>query len=210
MDNLNVLPLAITMMAGPAIMAAIVFVTNPNALRVSLPYLAGVAIATAVGVVVARGLASLLGDGATLGAASERGSAGTIIQLALVVLLIGASVRIYLRRETAEPPRWLGSLLQADPRKALLAGVLVILLGPSDVVVMLTVGTNLEHNHASLINAAPFIAATVLIAALPLLAYLTFRSRAERAMPKVRDWMNTNSWLVNILVCCIFIALILS
>jgi hypothetical protein len=27
-------------------------------------------------------------------------------------------------------------------------------------------------------------------------------------MPKVRDWMNTHSWLVNIIVCGVFIALI--
>jgi len=26
--------------------------------------------------------------------------------------------------------------------------------------------------------------------------------------PKVRDWMNSNSWLVNIIVCGVFIALI--
>jgi hypothetical protein len=54
----------------------------------------------------------------------------------------------------------------------------------------------------------PFIAATVLIAALPLLLYLLFQSRAQRLMPKVRDWMNSNSWLVNIIVCVVFIALI--
>ena len=28
-------------------------------------------------------------------------------------------------------------------------------------------------------------------------------------MPKVRDWMNTNSWLVNIIVYIVFILLIL-
>jgi hypothetical protein len=28
-------------------------------------------------------------------------------------------------------------------------------------------------------------------------------------MPKVRDWMNANSWLVNIIVYVIFIVLIL-
>jgi hypothetical protein len=28
-------------------------------------------------------------------------------------------------------------------------------------------------------------------------------------MPKVRDWMNTHSWLVNIIACGIFIALVL-
>jgi hypothetical protein len=28
-------------------------------------------------------------------------------------------------------------------------------------------------------------------------------------MPRIRDWMNANSWLVNIIVFVIFIALIL-
>jgi uncharacterized membrane protein YidH (DUF202 family) len=59
------------------------------------------------------------------------------------------------------------------------------------------------------VAALPFIGATILIAALPVLSYLLFRHRAQRAMPKVRDWMNTNSWLVNIIVYVIFILLIL-
>jgi len=73
----------------------------------------------------------------------------------------------------------------------------------------MTVGVNLEQNNLGLLAALPFIAATTLIAALPLLLYLLFSSRAERLMPQVRDWMNANSWLVNIIGCVIFIALIL-
>jgi hypothetical protein len=52
--------------------------------------------------------------------------------------------------------------------------------------------------------------ATILIAALPVLSYLLFRRRAQQVMPKVRDWMNTNSWLVNIIVYVVFIFLILA
>ncbi|MFF4229028.1 GAP family protein [Streptomyces sp. NPDC001820] len=51
---------------------------------------------------------------------------------------------------------------------------------------------------------------TVLIAALPLLGRLLFGRRAERAMPKVREWMNSHSWLISIIACGIFIVLILS
>jgi hypothetical protein len=47
------------------------------------------------------------------------------------------------------------------------------------------------------------------VAALPVLFYLLFRRRAQRLMPQIRNWMNTHSWLVNIIVCAIFIALIL-
>jgi hypothetical protein len=48
-----------------------------------------------------------------------------------------------------------------------------------------------------------------LIAALPILSYLLVRNRGKTAMPKVRDWMYANSWLVNIIVIGIFIVLIL-
>lgn len=81
---------------------------------------------------------------------------------------------------------------------------------PSDVVIQLTVGVNLVHNDAGLLAALPFIGATVLMAALPLLLYLLFYRRAQSLAPNVRDWMNANSWLVNIIVYGVFIVLILS
>jgi threonine/homoserine/homoserine lactone efflux protein len=152
----------------------------------------------------------LLGDNASLGSSSDKGSAGTIIQMALVALLVANAVKNYVGRERVQPPKWLGSLLEADARKALAVGLLVIVLGPSDIVVLLTVGTNLEHSHSKLVEALPFVGATIFLAALPLLAYLLFHSRAVRITPKIRDWMSTNSWLVNIIVSGIFILLILS
>jgi Sap-like sulfolipid-1-addressing protein len=207
--NLEILPLAITMMAGPQIMSAIVFVTNERAVPVSLAFVAGVAIATIAGVTIAAGLASLLGDSLSLGGNLGSGSSGTLIQLALVALLVAAAVKNYLGRETIEPPKWLGKLQAADTKKAFQTGMLVILVMPSDVIILLTVGTNLEQSGSSLSDALPFVAATVLVAALPLLGFLLFHRRAQKAMPKVRDWMNANSWLVNIIVCGIFVVLIL-
>ena len=90
-----------------------------------------------------------------------------------------------------------------------MAGLLLLSVFPSDLVILVTGGINLAHNNASLVGAVPFIAATIFIAALPVLAYLLFRRRAQRVMPKVRDWMNINSWLVNIIVYIVFILLIL-
>ena len=98
----------------------------------------------------------------------------------------------------------------AEPRSAFTTGLLLLSVFPSDLVILVTVGVNLAQHDASLLAALPFIAATILIAALPALSYLLFRRRAKEAMPKVRDWMNTNSWLVNIIVYVIFILLILS
>ena len=68
--------------------------------------------------------------------------------------------------------------MSADPKQALKTGLLVILLMPSDIIIMLTVGVNLTQNNLGLVAALPFIGATVLIAALPLLLYLLFQRRA--------------------------------
>jgi threonine/homoserine/homoserine lactone efflux protein len=108
-----------------------------------------------------------------------------VIQYLLVGLLVALAVKNYLRRETVEPPRWLGTLQTADWKRALKTGVLVIWLMPGDIIVMLTVAVNLEHNDAGLVAALPFIAATLLVAALPLLPYLLFHRRAQRLVPRV-------------------------
>jgi Sap, sulfolipid-1-addressing protein len=204
--ELQILPLAITMMAGPQIMTAIVLVTHPTPIRVSIAFLIGVTVA----MLVETSLFYALGSAIDLGDPSSAGSTGTIIQLVLVGLLVLLAIFVYRHRENSEPPKWLGGLLTASPLKALLIGLVLILVMPTDIITMLTVGVNLQQNDASLFQAVPFWALTLLIAALPLLGYLLFRKRAQTAMPKVRDWMGTHSWLVNIIVIGIFIFLILS
>jgi hypothetical protein len=208
--SLAVLPLAITMNAGPQIMSAIIFVTANKPLKLSAYFLAGVVIAVTVGVTVTYTLANVLGNSVSLGDSSSSGSLGNIIQYLFVGLLIFLSIKSYVNRETSEPPRWLGAMQNANPRTAFTTGLLLLSVFPSDLVILMTVGINLAQNNASLLGAVPFVVATILIAALPVLSYLLFHRRAVRAMPKVRDWMNTHSWLVNIIVYIIFILLILS
>src|SRR5215213_2922870 len=155
--SLAVIPLAITMNAGPQIMSAIIFVTANKPLKLSAYFITGVVIAVTAGVTITYTLASVLGNSVSLGDSSDSGALGNIIQYVLVGLLVLLSIKRYVGRETSEPPRWLGA-----------------------------------QQNVGLVAALPFIGATILIAALPVLSYLLFRHRAQRAMPKVRDWMNTN------------------
>jgi hypothetical protein len=208
--SLAVIPLAITMNAGPQIMSAIIFVTAPKALKLSAYFLAGVVIAVTAGVTITYTLANLLGGSVSLGDSSDSGSLGNIIQYLFVGLLVILSIKSYVGRETSEPPRWLGALQHAEPTTAFTTGLVLLSVFPSDLMILITVGVNLVQNDASLLGAVPFVAATIFIAALPVLSYLLFRRRAQQTMPKVRDWMNTNSWLVNIIVYVVFILLILS
>ncbi|MEU8875393.1 GAP family protein [Streptomyces javensis] len=208
--DLQVLPLAVTMMAGPQLVAAVVLVTTARPVRVGLAFLLGVVVATAAGVALARGIFALLGQAIAPGDPSDRGVAAVVIQLVLVGLLALVAVKNVVKRRTVEPPKWLGSLMEAGPRKALTTGFLIILLMPSDIAVMLTVGANLEQHDAEWTAALPFVAATVLIAAQPLLVYLLLGHRARRAMPRLQEWLTTHSWVVNAAACLIFIVLILA
>lgn len=206
--NSEVLPLAVAMMAGPQILSAIVFVTIDNPIRVSLAYVGAVALAATTGLFLATLVAGALGDSTSLNETSGPSTAAKVIEIGLVALLVAAALKAYLGRETAEPPAWMGKLQTATPKRAFRLGLLLIFLMPSDIVILLTTGINLESNDLPFSEAIPLLALTVLIAALPLLGYTTFRRRAVVTMPKVRDWMNANSWLVNILVYALFIFLI--
>jgi hypothetical protein len=206
----QLLPLAITMMAGPQILSAIIFVTGEGAVRVSLAYVVAVALAASTAVLVWYLLAGALGEGLNLNDSSGPTTAAKVIQIVLVGLLILASIKAYLGRETAEPPKWLGKLQGATPGRAFMLGLLLIFLMPSDFVITMTTGFNLRGNAEPYYHALPFVALTALIAALPLLFYVLFRQRAQVTMPKVRDWMNANSWAVNIAVYAIFIVLIVA
>jgi hypothetical protein len=208
--KLQVLPLAITMMAGPQIMSAIVFVTAERAVRVSSAFVLGVAAGTTLGVTITTLLAGVLGDNVSIGSTDDSGSAHSIIEFALVALLALYAFRTYRHRATAEPPKMLGKLMEATPALALRTGFLLVTLFPSDVIVLLTVGLHLGTQGDSVVEALPFIGLTTLIAALPLLGYLLFRRRAQEAMPGIRGWINDNSWVITLIACAVFIFLILS
>ena len=203
-----ILPLAITMMAGPQILSAIIFVTGNEPVKVSLAYVAGVGVAAAASVAFWYLLAGALN--LSPGSESEPSTAGKIVSLVLVGLLIIASVKAFLGRETAEPPKWLGSLQDVGWLHAFRLGILLILLMPSDLVIAMTTGAHLQSEGHPYAAALPFIGLTAVIAALPVVFYLLFRRRATVAMPKVRDWMNANSAWVNIAVYLIFIILIVA
>src|SRR5687768_18056849 len=114
--NLQILPLAITMMAGPQIMSAIIFVTASKPVKISAFFIAGVAIATTVGIAIALTLVSLLGSSLSLGDSSDNGSTGHVIQYLLVGLLVAFAVKHYLGRESVEPR--IGYYLSFNPLSA--------------------------------------------------------------------------------------------
>jgi hypothetical protein len=210
--ELRILPLAITTMVGPQILVAIIFITSKkDAVKVSLSYLAGILFAASTFITAVFVAARLFG--LTADSAGNPPHWANTVEIILVALLIFLALRSYLTRKTAQPPKWLTGLQNTKPGTAFKLALLLIFLMPTDIVVMLTVGLHLATHGSSpadLLYALPFLAVVMLIAGFPTYSYLLFRQRAERAMPKIRDWMQTNSWLVNIIIYLFFIYLVLT
>ena len=120
-------------------------------------------------------------------------------------LLALAGIHTFLGRHDASVPKWMSALQQAQPKRAFGLGFLLILLMPTDIVAVISTVHWLHDNDNDVLHAWPLLAATTLLMALPLLAYLLLGHRARDAMPGIRNWLTTNAWVVNLVVIVYFI-----
>ena len=201
MSIVQILPMAFVMVAGPQILSSIFFATSERWRVTSGAYVLGAAISISIIVSAAYLLAS---------GAKEGGASNKTIYYVILALLLFAVVHTFLTRKTAEPPKWMGKLQTASPRFAFTLGVLLLGVFPSDLVTSITVGSYLEARNDPLWHFVFFLALTLLFLSLPALLALVMGKRAERFLPKARDWMNQNSWIINELVLLLFVGIVIS
>jgi cytochrome c biogenesis protein CcdA len=200
-EFLTVLPMAVVMSAGPQIVTATFLATSRNAKRNSLAFLAGVTVATTIGVTIFF----LLGAGI-----GEREDSGKDwLDWVIIALLALLALRVFLKRNETQPPKWMGRLERADARFSARIGLLLYALMPTDVISVATVGAYLARQEVAWWHCLGFVLLTVLIAGLPFTVLLAMGRRAESLLPRLRDWMNANSWIVNEAVLLFFLAMAL-
>jgi hypothetical protein len=205
MDFAKVLPLAFVMVAGPQIISAFLFATSASWKKLSAAYVLGATISISLVV----GSAYLLAKGAA-SSADESGPGLGTIDYVILALLLFAMVHNYRNRNAAEPPRWMGRLQNATPKTTLILGFLLLGFFPSDLVTSVSVGSFLAHDGDSFLQALPFVGLTLLLLGSPALGVALMGKRAQSTLPKIRDWMNQNSWIVSEVVIVFFIVIILS
>lgn len=201
MTILQILPLAFVMVAGPQILSAIFFATTQQWRPNTAAYILGAALSISIVVMAAF----LLGIGA-----SDAGAADETIYYVILALLLYAMVHAYRTRKTAEPPKWMGKLQTATPKFCFVLGFLLLGVFPSDLITSISVGSFLSVQGDPWWHYLPFLALTLLFLATPGLMVLIMGKRAEAFLPKARDWMNANSWIVNELVLLLFVGLVIS
>jgi cytochrome c biogenesis protein CcdA len=201
---LTVLPLAFVMVAGPQIISAIFLATSEKWGKNSAAFLAGVLLTVTFFVSAAYVVVMFLFDAA---GASKRAGAGKWVDIAIVALLVVAAAHKYLTRKTSKPPTWMGKLEESTPKSSFKLGVLLLGLFPTDIITNVVVGSSLARSGDPWWYCLPFVLLVLLFEALPVLFVLLLGKRAATILPKVRDWMNTNSWIVSEVVIVFFIIL---
>jgi hypothetical protein len=197
-----VLPLTVVMVAGPQIISAFFFATGENWRRESAAYIAGAAISITAVVTAAFFLAS--------GVSDSEDSGLTPVDYVTLALLVFAMFYVYRGRTNTEPPKWMGKLQAATPKFAFTLGFLLLGFFPSDVVTSITVGAHLARDGDPWWHILPFVGLTLVLLAAPALLVLMLGNRAQTVLPKVREWINTNSWIISEFVIVFFIAIVLS
>ena len=205
MSLVQVLPLAIVMIAGPQILSPIFLATSEQWRANSAAYVFGAALSISLVVVLAYLAGNSFGGGdGLLGASAQQ-----LLYIVVLVLLIYAAVETYRKRNVSEPPKWMGKLTNAAPKFSLKLGFLLLGFFPTNILTSISVGTYLAANGDPVTEAAGFVLLTLFIIALPALGVLVLGERAEAVLPKVRDWMNDNSWIISEVVIALFVVLTL-
>jgi len=195
---LSLLPLAFVMVAGPQILSAIFLATTARWRANSLAYVAGAGISITAVATVAFFLSN--------GASSGSGPSDTIYVVVLV-LLAAAMVHAFVKRKESEPPKWMGKLQEASPKFSFGLGFLLLGFFPSDILTAVAIGSYLGNHGDPWWHLLPFVVLTLLFLALPMLLIMVLGRRAQEFLPKARQWMNDNAWVVNELVLALFVAI---
>lgn len=203
-EQLQILPLCLIMVMGPQILTAIFLVTSRQVAKNSLAMIAGVLLAASLGLAIWSGVVSAVGLDPS---DSDGPSTADYIVSGLLALL---AIRVWMTRGEADLPKWMGALQEAEPRRAFTLGFLLILLMPTDIAATISTANLMRESSLDAIDGWPLVAGTVLLMALPFLAYMALGHRARDAMPGIKEWLTTHSWLVNLVVIVYFIYSLLS
>jgi threonine/homoserine/homoserine lactone efflux protein len=202
MSFVQILPLAFVMIAGPQIITSFFLATSQGWAKNSLAYVGGAAISITTTVSVAY----LIAAGAKSGTTNDH-TTNKVLDWVILSLLLILIVRVYLTRKTSKPPNWMSKLQDAKPKFAFTLGLLLLGIFPTDILTSITSGLHVARHDDPWWQCLPFVALTLLFVAAPAIGVVLLGKRAQLVLPKIRDWMNTQAWVVSEVVLLFFLAI---
>jgi hypothetical protein len=104
----------------------------------------------------------------------------------------------------------MGKLESVHPKGAFILGFLLLGVFPTDILTSIAVGGSASTHGEPWWHLLFFVLLTLFLIALPALMVILLGEKAKELLPKVRDWMNENSWVVSEAVLALFIAMTIS
>ena len=198
----DLLPLGLGVALSPIpISAVILMLLSRQAARTSTGFLAG----WVAGIVVVTVVVFLLVGQAGNSSTGKPSTVASVLKLVFGVLLLGLAVRQWRERPkpgvAAELPKWMSTIDSLTFGKALGLGFLLSAVNPKNLVMCLAAGTAIGAAHLSGGEDAVAVAVFTVIAAstvaIPVIGYLTARTKMAGPLESLRNWLTQNNATVT-------------
>ena len=194
----DLLPLGLGVALSPIpISAVILMLLSRQAARTSTGFLAG----WVAGIVVVTVVVFLLVGQAGNTSTGKPSTVSSVLKLVFGVLLLGLAVRQWRERpkpgEAADLPKWMSTLDSLTFVKALGLGFALAAVNPKNLVMCLAAGTTIGAAHLSggedVVAVVVFTLIAASTVAIPVIGYMTARSKMTGPLESLREWLTQNN-----------------